>query len=61
MIYLARSPRRRAVSRDISFGHHGFGTMIHSNVEIGRGVRIWHTVTIAVRSTSALGDHAPGS
>jgi len=41
------------VSPDISFGHHGFGTMIHSNVEIGRGVKIWHNVTIAVRSTSA--------
>jgi serine O-acetyltransferase len=41
------------VSPDIRFGHHGFGTMIHSNVEIGRRVKIWHNVTIAVRSTSA--------
>jgi serine O-acetyltransferase len=40
------------VSPDIHFGHHGFGTMIHSNVVIGRRVRIWHHVTIAVRATS---------
>ena len=38
---------------DIRFGHHGFGTMIHSNVVIGRRVRIWHNVTIAVRARSA--------
>lgn len=41
------------VSPDISLGHHGFGTMIHSNVVIGRRVKIWHNVTIAVRSRSA--------
>jgi serine O-acetyltransferase len=41
------------VSPDICFGHHGFGTMIHSNVIIGRRVRIWHNVTIAVRARSA--------
>lgn len=40
------------VSPDIKFGHHGFGTMIHSNVIIGRRVKIWHNVTIAVRSRS---------
>ena len=37
-------------SPDISFGHHGFGTVIHSNVTIGRRVKIWHGVTIAVHS-----------
>lgn len=41
------------VSPDIRFGHHGFGTMIHSNVEIGQRVKIWHNVTIAVRARSA--------
>jgi serine O-acetyltransferase len=39
-------------SPDIRFGHHGFGTVIHSNVEIGRRVKIWHNVTIAVRASS---------
>lgn len=40
------------VSPDIWFGHHGFGTMVHSNVVIGQRVKIWHNVTIAVRSRS---------
>lgn len=39
-------------SRDVRFGHHGFGTVIHSNVEIGRRVRIYHNVTIAVRAAT---------
>ncbi len=39
-------------SPDISFGHHGFGTVIHSNVTIGERVKIWHNVTIAVHSRS---------
>ncbi|MCW2969026.1 MAG: hypothetical protein JWO23_153 [Solirubrobacterales bacterium] len=39
-------------SPDIHFGHHGFGTVIHSNVVIGRRVKIWHNVTIAVRSAT---------
>jgi serine O-acetyltransferase len=41
------------VSPDIHFGHHGFGTVIHSNVVIGRRVWIWHNVTIAVRAATA--------
>ncbi|MGO9489037.1 MAG: serine O-acetyltransferase [Solirubrobacteraceae bacterium] len=49
------SPGAR-VSPDIHFGHHGFGTMVHSNVVIGKRVRIWHHVTIAVRSRSEWAD-----
>jgi serine acetyltransferase len=37
------------VSPDIKFGHHGFGNMIHDSVVIGRRVKIWHHVTLAVR------------
>jgi serine O-acetyltransferase len=33
------------------FGHHGFGTVIHTNVKLGRDVRIWHNVTISVHAT----------
>ena len=33
------------------FGHHGFGTVIHTNVRMGRDVRIWHNVTISVHAT----------
>lgn len=39
-------------SPDIELGHHGFGTVIHSNVEIGERVKIWHNVTIAVRAAT---------
>lgn len=39
-------------SPDISFGHHGFGTVVHSNVTIGKRVKIWQNVTIAVRSST---------
>ena len=39
-------------SPDVRFGHHGFGTMVHSNVVIGRRVRIWHNVTLAVRAST---------
>jgi serine O-acetyltransferase len=39
-------------SPDIKFGHHGFGTVIHSNVVIGRRVTIYQNVTIAVRASS---------
>jgi serine acetyltransferase len=40
------------VGPGLRFGHHGFGTMIHSNVTIGRDVMIWHNVTIAVRAAT---------
>lgn len=43
-------------SSDIRFGHHGFGTVIHSNVEIGKRVLIWHNVTIAVYAASSSPD-----
>jgi serine O-acetyltransferase len=39
-------------SPDVRFGHHGFGTVIHSNVTIGSEVRIWHNVTIAVHAAT---------
>jgi serine O-acetyltransferase len=39
-------------SPDVSFRHHGFGTVIHSNVVIGKRVVIYHNVTIAVRGAT---------
>ncbi len=39
-------------SPDIQLGHHGFGTVIHGNVMIGRRVKIWHHVTIAARTST---------
>jgi serine O-acetyltransferase len=40
------------IGPNLRFGHHGFGTVIHSNVTIGRDVTIWHNVTIAVRAAT---------
>lgn len=34
------------VGPGVRLGHHSHGVMIHSNVTIGRNVKIWHNVTI---------------
>jgi serine O-acetyltransferase len=36
-----------SVSPDIFLGHNSLGIVINRNVEIGRGVTIWHNVTLA--------------
>lgn len=38
------------VASERYLGHHGLGTLIHDLVTIGRGVKIWHNVTLAVRA-----------
>lgn len=38
------------ISSDVYLGHHGLGTVIHDNVTVGQGVRIWQHVTLAVRA-----------
>lgn len=38
------------VAPDIHLGHHGMGTVVHDLVTIGRRVKIWHNVTLAVRA-----------
>jgi serine O-acetyltransferase len=45
-------PVEASVSPDVSFGHHGFGTVIHRKTTIGSGVKISHNVTIAVRPST---------
>jgi serine O-acetyltransferase len=51
-IYHNSLPPGASVSPDVELGHHGLGTVIHPNVEIGRRVKIWHNVTIATRAGS---------
>lgn len=41
------------VSPDVYLGHHGLGTVINDNVTIGRRVKIWHNVTLAVRAPTS--------
>lgn len=54
-IYHNSLPPGATVSPDVELGHHGFGTVIHTNVVIGRRVKIWQNVTIAMRA----GSHSP--
>jgi serine O-acetyltransferase len=49
-LYHNSLPPGATVSPDIFLGHHGLGTVIHTNVVIGRRVKIWQNVTIAVRA-----------
>jgi serine O-acetyltransferase len=51
-LYHNSLPPGATVSPDIRLGHHGFGTVIHTNVVIGERVKIWQNVTIAVRAGS---------
>ncbi len=49
ILYHNSLPPQVKVSPDVRLGHHGFGTVLHANVEIGRDVKIFHNVTIFVR------------
>jgi serine O-acetyltransferase len=46
-------PPQCKVGPELHMAHSGFGVMIHPAVEIGRGVKIWHHVTLTAR-------HVPG-
>jgi serine O-acetyltransferase len=35
-----------SVGADVALGHYGHGVVVNGNVEIGRGVKIWHNVTL---------------
>jgi serine O-acetyltransferase len=52
ILYHNSLPIEASVNPDVSFGHHGFGTVIHQKTTIGRGVKINHNVTIAVRPST---------
>ncbi|HEY2182364.1 MAG TPA: hypothetical protein VGH09_11880 [Solirubrobacteraceae bacterium] len=51
-LYHNSLPPGAVVGADLRLRHRGFGTVIHTNVVIGRHVRIYHNVTIAVRAVS---------
>jgi serine O-acetyltransferase len=38
------------VGEDLYLGHHGLGVVVHDNVVLGKGVKIWQGVTLAVRA-----------
>jgi serine O-acetyltransferase len=39
-------------SPDVRFGHHGFGTMVHANVVIGKRVQIWQNAMLSSRTST---------
>jgi serine O-acetyltransferase len=51
-LYHNSLPPGAEVGPQFRLGHHGFGTVIHTNVVIGRGVKIYQNVTIAMRAGS---------
>jgi serine O-acetyltransferase len=51
-IYHNSLPPGAVVGPDLRLGHHGFGTVIHTNTVIGSHVRIYQNVTIAMRAGS---------
>jgi serine O-acetyltransferase len=51
-IYHNSLPPGAVVGPGLRLGHHGFGTVIHTNTVIGSGVTIYQNVTIAMRAGS---------
>jgi serine O-acetyltransferase len=51
-LYRNSLPSTASVGTGLELGNRSLGTIVHSNVVIGNGVRISHNVTIAVRAGS---------
>lgn len=51
-LYRNSLPSTAIVGSGLELGNRSLGTIVHSNVVIGNGVRISHNVTIAVRAGS---------
>ncbi len=49
-IYHNSLPPGAVVGPNLRLGHHGFGTVIHTNTVIGSGVTIYQNVTVAMRA-----------
>jgi serine O-acetyltransferase len=52
-LYHNSLPPGSVVGADLRLEHHGFGTVIHTNVVIGQRVKIYQNVTIAMRAGSS--------
>jgi serine O-acetyltransferase len=49
-IFHAVLPPEARISPDVQLEHYGLGIVVHPNVTIGRGVKIWHNVTLAAET-----------
>jgi len=58
LIYHNSLSPEATVAPDISLGHNSLGIVIHSDVEIGRGVTIWHNVTLTAGRLAHRGQRA---
>ncbi len=50
LVYHAVLPYQAQIERDVQLEHYGLGVVIHPNVTLGHGVRIYQHVTIAART-----------
>jgi serine acetyltransferase len=50
LVYHAVLPSEAQIERDIHLEHYGLGVVVHPNVTLGHGVRIYQHVTIATRT-----------
>jgi serine O-acetyltransferase len=50
VVFHAVLPPEARIQPDIRLEHFGLGIVIHPNTTIGRGVQIWHNVTLAAET-----------
>jgi serine O-acetyltransferase len=51
VLFHAVLPPEARIQPDIRLEHYALGIVIHPNTTIGRGVKIWHNVTLAAETT----------
>lgn len=56
LLFKAILPYQADIQKDIRLEHYGLGVVVHPNVTIGRRVRIFHHVTLAVQSPVSSSD-----
>ena len=50
-LFHAVLPPEARIQPDVRLEHYGLGIVVHPNTTIGRGVKIWHNVTLAAETT----------
>jgi serine O-acetyltransferase len=50
LVFHAVLPPEAQIEPDVKLEHYGLGIVIHPNTTIGRGVKIWHGVTLAAET-----------
>jgi serine O-acetyltransferase len=50
LVFHAILPYQAEIEKDIKLEHYGLGVVIHPNVKIGHGAKIYHNVTLATET-----------